>query len=107
MPTGVKDTAKEELLAKVQSMHEINPMMGLRGCRLSIVFPQIVEMQTKAILQGAINAKLQGFDPHPEIMIPLVGHVNELPRSSLEPRGELPVKSRRKQAQLLTTSSEL
>jgi pyruvate, orthophosphate dikinase len=84
--TGKTDAAKEALLSKVQSMHEINPMMGLRGCRLSIVFPQIVEMQTRAILQGAINAKLQGFDPHPEIMIPLVGHVNELKavRSNLE-----------------------
>jgi pyruvate,orthophosphate dikinase len=84
--TGKSDPAKEDLLAKVQSMHEVNPMMGLRGCRLSIVFPQIVEMQTKAILQGAINAKMQNFDPHPEIMIPLVGHVNELKsvRANLE-----------------------
>jgi pyruvate,orthophosphate dikinase len=83
---GKVDNEKVDLLAKVQSMHEINPMMGLRGVRLSIVFPQIVEMQTKAILQGAINAKLQGHDPHPEIMIPLVGHVNELKsvRANLE-----------------------
>ena len=67
-------------------MHEINPMMGLRGCRLSIVFPGIVEMQTRAILEGAIEAKKAGAEPHPEIMIPLVGHVNELKavRSNLE-----------------------
>ncbi len=70
--------AKETMLHKVESMHEINPMMGLRGCRLSIVFPQIVEMQTRAILEGAIAAKKNGAEPHPEIMIPLVGHVNEL-----------------------------
>jgi pyruvate,orthophosphate dikinase len=75
---GKSDPAKETLLRKVESMHEINPMMGLRGCRLSIVFPQIVEMQTRAILEGAIKAKKSGVDVHPEIMIPLVGHVNEL-----------------------------
>jgi len=79
-------TAKTKLLHQVESMHEINPMMGLRGCRLSIVFPGIVEMQTRAILEGAIAAKKNGAEPHPEIMIPLVGHVNELKavRSNLE-----------------------
>ena len=78
--------AKTKLLHQVESMHEINPMMGLRGCRLSIVFPGIVEMQTRAILEGAIAAKKNGAEPHPEIMIPLVGHVNELRavRSNLE-----------------------
>jgi pyruvate,orthophosphate dikinase len=75
---GKSDSAKEEMLSKVRSMHEVNPMMGLRGCRLSIVFPQIVEMQTRAILEGAIAANKLGVDVHPEIMIPLVGHVNEL-----------------------------
>ena len=77
---------KEKMLHQVEGMHEINPMMGLRGCRLSIVFPGIVEMQTRAILEGAIAAKKNGADPHPEIMIPLVGHVNELKavRSNLE-----------------------
>jgi pyruvate,orthophosphate dikinase len=69
---------KEKLLAKVSAMHEVNPMMGLRGCRLSIVFPEICEMQTRAIIEGAIAAKKAGAEPHPEIMIPLVGHVNEL-----------------------------
>ena len=78
--------AKEKMLHQVEGMHEINPMMGLRGCRLSIVFPGIVEMQTRAILEGAIAAKKNGAQPHPEIMIPLVGHVNELKavRSNLE-----------------------
>ncbi len=69
---------KEELLRAVEGMREANPMMGLRGCRLSIVFPGIVEMQTRAILQAAAAVKKRGIDVHPEIMIPLVGHVNEL-----------------------------
>ena len=85
-PDSPELAAKADLLHKVEGMHEINPMMGLRGCRLSIVFPRIVEMQTRAILEGAIAAKKNGADPHPEIMIPLVGHVNELKavRSNLE-----------------------
>ena len=85
-PDSPELAAKADLLHKVEGMHEINPMMGLRGCRLSIVFPGIVEMQTRAILEGAIAAKKNGAEPHPEIMIPLVGHVNELRavRSNLE-----------------------
>ena len=85
-PDSPELAEKADLLHKVEGMHEINPMMGLRGCRLSIVFPGIVEMQTRAILEGAIAAKKNGADPHPEIMIPLVGHVNELKavRSNLE-----------------------
>jgi pyruvate,orthophosphate dikinase len=85
-PGSPELASKEEMLHKVEGMHEINPMMGLRGCRLSIVFPGIVEMQTRAILEGAIAAKKNGAEPHPEIMIPLVGHVNELKavRSNLE-----------------------
>ena len=75
---GISDPEKEELLKTVKSMHEINPMMGLRGCRLSIVFPQIVEMQTRAILEGAAKVIKAGGQAKPEIMIPLVGHVNEL-----------------------------
>jgi pyruvate,orthophosphate dikinase len=75
---GKSDPAKEVLYKKVAAIHEVNPMMGLRGCRLSIVFPQIVEMQTRAILEGAEKAVKAGFEVHPEIMIPLVGHVNEL-----------------------------
>jgi pyruvate,orthophosphate dikinase len=75
---GKADPEKEKLLKAVEEMHEINPMMGLRGCRLSIVFPQIVEMQTRAILEGAALVIKAGGEAHPEIMIPLVGHVNEL-----------------------------
>ena len=76
--TGKVDPEKEALLRTVESMHEVNPMMGLRGCRLSIVFPQIVEMQTRAILEGAAEVIKGGGKAVPEIMIPLVGHVNEL-----------------------------
>ena len=69
---------KEVLMEAVKGMREANPMMGLRGCRLSIVFPGIVEMQVRAILQAAAVVQKSGKDVHPEIMIPLVGHVNEL-----------------------------
>ncbi|MBN1147847.1 MAG: pyruvate, phosphate dikinase [Anaerolineales bacterium] len=75
---GVQDKAKEELLANIQSMHESNPMMGLRGIRLSIVMPEIVSMQVRAIFEAAADVKLRGFEPRPEVMIPLTGHVNEL-----------------------------
>jgi len=77
---------QEKLLRAVESMREANPMMGLRGCRLSIVFPGIVEMQTRAILQAAVAVKQRGIEVYPEIMIPLVGHVNELKtvRNNLE-----------------------
>ncbi|MFZ4508571.1 MAG: pyruvate, phosphate dikinase, partial [Fimbriimonas sp.] len=76
--TGADYAAEEELLGKIKSMHEINPMMGMRGCRLSIVYPEIVVMQTRAILEGAAQVIKAGGKAVPEIMIPLVGHVNEL-----------------------------
>jgi len=69
---------KEALLGVVEGLHESNPMMGLRGIRLGIVYPDIMKMQVKAIFEAACDAKLNGFDPHPEVMIPLTGHVNEL-----------------------------
>jgi pyruvate,orthophosphate dikinase len=75
---GVEDADKEELLADIQGMHESNPMMGLRGVRLSIVMPEIVSMQVRAIFEAAADVKLRGFEPKPEVMIPLTGHVNEL-----------------------------
>jgi pyruvate,orthophosphate dikinase len=71
---------KEQLLKTIESMREANPMLGLRGVRLSLLFPGIVEMQTKAILQAAVRITKKGMDVYPEIMIPLVGHVNELKR---------------------------
>ena len=75
---GETDPEKEAMLHAVEGMHEINPMLGLRGVRLSIVIPAIVEMQTRAILEGAALVIKAGGKAVPEIMIPLVGHVNEL-----------------------------
>jgi pyruvate,orthophosphate dikinase len=64
---------KEELLKNVQSLHESNPMMGLRGIRLSIMMPEIVEMQVRAIFEAAANVTLKGVHAKPEVMIPLTG----------------------------------
>jgi pyruvate, orthophosphate dikinase len=63
---------------KVSELHEMNPMLGHRGCRLGISFPEITRMQTRAILEAACRVKREGIDVNPEIMIPLVGHVREL-----------------------------
>ncbi|MCL0090788.1 pyruvate, phosphate dikinase [Dehalococcoidia bacterium] len=68
----------EDLKAKVESLREANPMLGHRGCRLGIVYPEITEMQAEAILEAACEVTKTGVDVNPEIMIPLVGHVNEL-----------------------------
>jgi len=75
---GEEDEEKRELLASVRNLHESNPMMGLRGVRLSVVMPEIVEMQVRAIFEAAADVKLRGLDPKPEVMIPLTGHINEL-----------------------------
>lgn len=77
---------KEELLQNIQALHESNPMMGLRGIRLSIMMPEIVEMQVRAIFEGAADATLKGVNAKPEVMIPLTGHVNEL--NVIQPRLE-------------------
>ena len=69
---------REELLHAVEAMREQNPMLGLRGVRLGLMVPDIVKMQTRAILAGAARVAGEGLTPLPEIMIPLVGHVNEL-----------------------------
>ncbi len=69
---------KEDLLSKVSAMHESNPMMGLRGIRLGIVMPEIVEMQVRAIFEAAADCTKRGIHAKPEVMIPLTGHVNEL-----------------------------
>ena len=76
--TGAEYEAKMKLLKKVQELHEANPMLGLRGVRLSIYFPGIVKMQVAAIIGAACEVKKAGVDVHPEIMIPLVGIVTEL-----------------------------
>jgi pyruvate,orthophosphate dikinase len=70
--------AAEDLLKRVEEMREANPMMGLRGCRLGLTHPDINEMQVRAIFEAACELKKEGKNPRPEIMIPLVGHVNEL-----------------------------
>jgi pyruvate,orthophosphate dikinase len=70
--------AKEDLLESVKGMHESNPMMGLRGVRLSIVMPEIVEMQVRAIFEAAADCTLRGIVVKPEVMIPLTGTVKEL-----------------------------
>lgn len=64
--------------AKVNSLHEFNPMLGHRGCRLGITYPEITEMQARAIFEAACQLKKEGIDVKPEVMVPLVGHVNEL-----------------------------
>ena len=69
---------KEDVLSRVEALRESNPMLGLRGDRLGIVMPEITEMQVRAILEAAVHVKRQGVDVYPEIMVPLVGHVNEL-----------------------------
>jgi pyruvate,orthophosphate dikinase len=69
---------KEDMLSRVRALSEANPMLGLRGDRLGIVMPEISEMQVRAILEAAVHVKREGIDVHPEIMIPLASHVNEL-----------------------------
>ena len=68
----------EEVKAIVDSLEEFNPMLGHRGCRLGNTYPEITEMQARAILEAALNVKAKGIDVHPEIMIPLVGVLKEL-----------------------------
>ncbi|MBP1730584.1 MAG: pyruvate phosphate dikinase [Deltaproteobacteria bacterium] len=75
---GKMGVAYEKIAAKIASLHEANPMLGHRGCRLGIAYPEITEMQARAIFEAACEVKKAGIDVHPEIMIPLVGHVNEL-----------------------------
>jgi pyruvate,orthophosphate dikinase len=74
---GASDEDKE-LLATIKSLHEQNPMLGLRGCRLGLMIPDFVKIQTRAILNAQIAVKARGGNPIAKIMIPLVGHANEL-----------------------------
>ena len=68
----------EKLKAKISELHEFNPMLGHRGCRLGITFPEISEMQARAIFEAAAKLKSTGLDIKPEVMVPLVGNVKEL-----------------------------
>jgi pyruvate,orthophosphate dikinase len=72
---GVKP---EKIKEKVEELHEFNPMLGHRGCRLGVIYPEISEMQATAIIRAACVVKKEGIDVHPEVMIPLVGIVKEL-----------------------------
>jgi pyruvate,orthophosphate dikinase len=67
----------DEVKALVDSLHEFNPMLGHRGCRLGITYPEITEMQARAIIEAAVNLKKKGVVTHPEIMVPLIGNVKE------------------------------
>jgi len=76
-----KETGKtvEELKVKAKGLHELNPMMGHRGCRLAVSYPEIAEMQTRAIIEAAIEVSVElGINIKPEIMIPLIGEIKEL-----------------------------
>ncbi|HEV2494096.1 MAG TPA: pyruvate, phosphate dikinase [Terriglobia bacterium] len=75
---GSKLNKLKSLLQVVEGLHEFNPMLGLRGCRLGIMYPEITEMQARAIFEAACDCKKQGIDAQPEVMIPLVGDVKEL-----------------------------
>jgi pyruvate,orthophosphate dikinase len=72
------DIKVEDLKALIKNLHELNPMMGHRGCRLAVSYPEIAEMQTRAIIEAAINVNKDGMSVIPEIMIPLVCEVKEL-----------------------------
>jgi pyruvate,orthophosphate dikinase len=70
------DAAKVK--SRVEQLHEANPMLGFRGCRLGIIYPEITEMQARAIFKAAVAVKKEGIEVHPEVMIPLVGNITEL-----------------------------
>jgi pyruvate,orthophosphate dikinase len=69
---------KEKILKVVESLWETNPMLGLRGCRAGLMYPGLTEMQVRAIMEAAVNMSNTGIDVHPEIMIPLTSHINEM-----------------------------
>jgi pyruvate,orthophosphate dikinase len=75
---GQMGIAYEKVRVRVDSLHEFNPMLGFRGCRLGIIYPEITEMQTRAIFEAAADTRKKGIPVEPEVMIPLVGHVKEL-----------------------------
>jgi pyruvate,orthophosphate dikinase len=68
----------KKVKTRIESLHEANPMLGFRGCRLGLIYPEITEMQARAIFEAAAEVKKEGIDVHPEVMIPLVGAVSEL-----------------------------
>jgi pyruvate, orthophosphate dikinase len=77
-PKSPKLKELRTLLHRVEELHEMNPMLGLRGCRLGITFPETTEMQARAIFEAAVAVKKKGGDPHVEVMIPLIGTIEEM-----------------------------
>lgn len=77
-PQSMEIKALRHTLQRVEQLHEINPMLGMRGCRLGIVFPEITEMQARAIFEAAVIVKKRGKQPHLEIMIPLITGIEEM-----------------------------
>lgn len=77
-----------ELQTRIAALHEANPMLGHRGCRLGITYPEITRMQARAIIEAACNVKRQGIDVHPEIMIPIVAHASEFNHQAHRVRDE-------------------
>lgn len=78
-PQNKEELEKQEtILERIRMLHEMNPMLGLRGCRLGLLYPEIYEMQVRAIIEASVELRKQGVDIKPEIMIPLVSHINEL-----------------------------
>src|SRR5205807_2617298 len=71
-------TVLPPLLARVEELHEFNPMLGHRGCRLGVTYPEITEMQARAIFEAAVQVAKKGVNVIPEVMIPLIGSVEEL-----------------------------
>lgn len=81
---GIQDVAKKlgkdakKVKERVEALHEFNPMLGFRGCRLGVMYPEITEMQARAIFKAAVTVKKEGIDVHPEVMIPLINGEEEL-----------------------------
>jgi pyruvate, orthophosphate dikinase len=82
------DVSLRELQERIEALREANPMLGHRGCRLGITYPEITRMQTRAILEAAVAVKREGVDVHPEIMIPIVGHATEFVHQETRVRDE-------------------
>jgi len=80
--SGIMGISAEKVKAKIEELKEINPMLGLRGCRLGILYPEITRMQARAIFEAAQEVQKEGIKVLPEIMIPLIGNVNELKQQS-------------------------
>ena len=83
-PEAVQEMAEEigisaeEVTKKVESLKEFNPMLGHRGCRLGLTYPEIIQMQARAVIEAALEAKQAGIDAQPEIMVPLTATPNEM-----------------------------